>query len=594
MTDRFSLKTYAFFILALLAVMLLCVCIGSVSIAPKDTLTAVFCTLLGKEVPAGISKNIILNVRLPRVLNVALVGAALSLCGAAMQGLLRNPLADGSTLGVSSGASLGAVIALALGVTVPGSEYGGTMLMAMVFAFLSLVLILSLAYALDHSLATNSIILIGVIFSMFISSVINLILSFLNDQVRSITFWTMGSLSGTGYAHTRILSLALLICGGVIFRYARELNAFAIGEDNARHIGVNVRRVKLVILITVSVMIGVCVSIGGSIGFVGLVVPHMARMIAGPNHRRLLPASMFSGAIFLLLADLIARTLLSPVELSIGVVTSLVGAAAFVVISLPGEKGGMSGMLKAENVTVRYGARTVVQDLSFELKEGEWLMLVGPNGAGKSTLIEAIAGGVPYAGKITLAGRNIRAFRASELARRIGVLAQKNAVSYAYSVEEVVSLGRYAHASGFLASRDDDGGERVERALELTGLTELRRASVLTLSGGELQRTFLAQVFAQNPQIRILDEPANHLDLIYQKHIFSLIETWLRQPGRAVVSVVHDLSLARKYGTHAVLMHRGQCAAQGKIGDVMTAEKLQAVYEMDVYGWMREMLGQWA
>ena len=237
-------------------------------------------------------------------------------------------------------------------------------------------------------------------------------------------------------------------------------------------------------------------------------------------------------------------------------------------------------MLKAENVTVRYGARTVVQDLSFELKEGEWLMLVGPNGAGKSTLIEAIAGGVPYAGKITLAGRNIRAFRASELARRIGVLAQKNAVSYAYSVEEVVSLGRYAHASGFLASRDDDGGERVERALELTGLTELRR-------------TFLAQVFAQNPQILILDEPANHLDLIYQKHIFSLIETWLRQPGRAVVSVVHDLSLARKYGTHAVLMHRGQCAAQGKIGDVMTAEKLQAVYEMDVYGWMREMLGQW-
>ena len=569
MTDRFSLKTYAFFILALLAVMLLCVCIGSVSIAPKDTLTAVFCTLLGKEVPAGISKNIILNVRLPRVLNVALVGAALSLCGAAMQGLLRNPLADGSTLGVSSGASLGAVIALALGVTVPGSEYGGTMLMAMAFAFLSLVLILSLAYALDHSLATNSIILIGVIFSMFISSVINLILSFLNDQVRSITFWTMGSLSGTGYAHTRILSLALLICGGVIFRYARELNAFAIGEDNARHIGVNVRRVKLVILITVSVMIWA--------------EPQAAAARVDVFRRDLFAAGGFDcahaaqpGGTFHRRGDVAGRRG--------GVRRHL----------LPGEKGGMSGMLKAENVTVRYGARTVGQDLSFELKEGEWLMLVGPNGAGKSTLIEAIAGGVPYAGKITLAGRNIRAFRASELARRIGVLAQKNAVSYAYSVEEVVSLGRYAHASGFLASRDDDRGERVERALELTGLTELRRASVLTLSGGELQRTFLAQVFAQNPQILILDEPANHLDLIYQKHIFSLIETWLRQPGRAVVSVVHDLSLARKYGTHAVLMHRGQCAAQGKIGDVMTAEKLQAVYEMDVYGWMREMLGQWA
>lgn len=129
--------------------------------------------------------------------------------------------------------------------------------MAMAFAFLSLTLILSLAYALDHSLATNSIILIGVIFSMFVSSVINLILSFVNDQVRSIAFWTMGSLSGTGYPHTRILSLALLLCGGVIVRHARELNAFAIGEDNARHVGVNVRRVKLAVLVTVSVLIGV-------------------------------------------------------------------------------------------------------------------------------------------------------------------------------------------------------------------------------------------------------------------------------------------------------------------------------------------------
>ena len=125
------------------------------------------------------------------------------------------------------------------------------------------------------------------------------------------------------------------------------------------------------------------------------------------------------------------------------------------------------------------------------------------------------------------------------------------------------------------------------RAGQWTGLTALRRASVLTLSGGELQRTFLAQVFAQNPKLLILDEPANHLDLIYQKHIFSLIEAWLKQPGRAVISVVHDLSLAKKYGTHAVLMDRGRCAAQGKTAEVMTRERLEAVYGMDVYGWMR-------
>lgn len=331
-SERFSWQTMAIFAAVLLAVMLLCICVGSVSIPLSHTLTALGHALLGKEVPAGISGNIIMNVRLPRVLNVALMGAALSLCGAAMQGLLRNPLADGSTLGVSSGASLGAVIALAFGITIPGSSYGGTMILAMLFAFASLALILSLAYVLDRSLSTNSIILIGVIFSMFASSVMTLVISFADDQVRSITFWTMGSLSGTNYTHAKILGAALLVCGGIILRYARELNAFAIGEDNARHIGVNVKRVKLVILITVSILIGVCVSIGGTISFVGLVMPHMARMVAGPNHRRLLPAAMFSGAVFLLLADLVSRTLLRPIELPIGVVTSLVGAVAFVVI----------------------------------------------------------------------------------------------------------------------------------------------------------------------------------------------------------------------------------------------------------------------
>ena len=250
-------------------------------------------------------------------------------------------------------------------------------------------------------------------------------------------------------------------------------------------------------------------------------------------------------------------------------------------------------MLKAENVTVRYGEHTIVDNLSFHLQEGQWLMLAGPNGAGKSTLIHAVSQGAPYTGNITLAGKNIRRYKPAQLARKIGVLAQKNNVGYAYTVEEVVGLGRYAHSKGFLAGKDDDGEARVENALALTGLTGLRKASVLTLSGGELQRTFLAQVFAQDPEILILDEPANHLDLVYQKHIFSLIQQWLWQPGRAVLSVVHDLSLAKKYGTHAVLMNRGKGIAQGRLDDVLTPDNLHAVYDMDVYSWMREMLGQW-
>ena len=338
--ERFAPVTYALLTAALLATMALCVCVGSVPISLSDTVTAVWRALWGLPIPQNIAKNIILNVRLPRVLCVALSGASLSLCGAAMQGLLRNPLADGSTIGVSSGAALGAVIAMAAGITLPGSGYGGVMLTAMAFAFGSLVLILSLAYALDRSLATNSIILIGVIFTMFISSIISLVVTFASEHTRSLNFWTLGSFSGVNYDQAKLLGLALLVCGSVILRYSHELNAFAVGEDNARHIGVNVKRVKLVILITISALIGVCVSISGTVSFVGLVMPHIARMLVGPNHRRLLPAALFAGAIFLLLADLAARTLFSPIELSIGVVTSLVGAVAFVIIFYRTRKAG--------------------------------------------------------------------------------------------------------------------------------------------------------------------------------------------------------------------------------------------------------------
>ncbi len=250
-------------------------------------------------------------------------------------------------------------------------------------------------------------------------------------------------------------------------------------------------------------------------------------------------------------------------------------------------------MLNAEHITVRFGDFTAVEDVSFHLNAGDWLMLAGPNGAGKSTLVNALAQSVPYTGRFLLEGKDIRTLRALALAREMGVLSQRNRVEYAYTVEEIVGLGRYAHEKGFLSHRDGEGKEAVERALELTGLGHLRRANALTLSGGELQRVFLAQVFAQSPRILVLDEPANHLDLKYQQHIFDLISAWRREGNRAVISVVHDLSLARRYGTGVLLLHRGKCVSRGTMEGVLTPERLREVYEMDVYGWMRELMKPW-
>ncbi len=331
-TEHFQIYEYLIFITTTLSTMCLCVCVGSVDIPLNDTFTIIGNAILGKEQPEGVNSAIILSRRLPRVLCVALSGTALSLVGTAMQGLLKNPLADGSTLGVSSGASLGAVISIAFGITFPKLPFASTMIMAIIFAFLSLLIILGLAYKLDYSLSTNTIILIGVIYSMFVSAAMNIVITFSADKIKNITFWTMGSLQNVSYKNALVLAIVLLICGGILFFHANELNAFAIGEDNARHIGVDVHRTKLIVLISVSVLVGVCVSIGGTISFVGLVTPHMIRMISGANHKKLLPASAFGGAVFLMFADLIARTLLKPLELPIGVVTSLIGAVAFIFI----------------------------------------------------------------------------------------------------------------------------------------------------------------------------------------------------------------------------------------------------------------------
>lgn len=332
----------AIFMLPLLTLLTAAVCIavGSVSIPLPTVVQVLWRALVHQPQQAGTMSSIILSVRLPRVICAALEGASLSLCGAAMQGLLRNPLADGSTLGVSSGASLGAAAAILLGISLPGLPFGGVMVTAMVFAFLSLALILALAWGLDHSMATNSIILMGVIFSMFVSALMNILVTFSGEKLRSIAFWTMGSMASANMANNGVLAVSLLLCGGVLLSQCRALDALAMGEAQAQHIGVNVQAVKLIVMIAVSVLIGVNVSVCGCIGFVGLVTPHMIRMLVGPDHRRLLVTSLFGGAIFLMLCDLTARTVISPLELPVGVVTSLIGAVVFVCIFYRSRKVG--------------------------------------------------------------------------------------------------------------------------------------------------------------------------------------------------------------------------------------------------------------
>jgi iron complex transport system ATP-binding protein len=250
-------------------------------------------------------------------------------------------------------------------------------------------------------------------------------------------------------------------------------------------------------------------------------------------------------------------------------------------------------MLKVDKMSVSINNKSIIKDISFEISEHEILMVIGPNGAGKTTLIKAIMQNIKHSGSAYLNGKNIANVTPLQIAKQIGVLTQKHSQQFSFTVYEIVSLGRYAHQSGLFSRMSSVDYEKIDYAMKLTGIYHLKDRSVLTLSGGELQRIFLASVFAQDPKILILDEPTNHLDLQYQIGIFDTLKEWVKGEGRSVIAVVHDLNVVYTYGTKALLMNDGMVYSYGNVEEVLDRENLKKVYEVDVALWMQNLLKHW-
>ena len=237
------------------------------------------------------------------------------------------------------------------------------------------------------------------------------------------------------------------------------------------------------------------------------------------------------------------------------------------------------------NLTKYYGRKKIISDVSVTIPEGGITGLIGPNGAGKSTLIKLITGLVrPSDGHVHIDGFDSYHQRLAAL-EHLGAI-----VEWPSFYPDLTARRNLEILSGGFGKKYQ---EKLREVTAFMGVSHLLDRKTNTFSTGQKQRFGIALALLPDSKYIILDEPANHLDLVYPKHIFSLIGEWLKQPGRAVMSVVHDLSLARRYGTHAVLMNHGRCAAQGEINQVLTPENLRAVYDMDVYEWMHEMLEQW-
>lgn len=325
-TDSFLLPVWTVFaiLFAVLAVAgVVSLGMGAARISARD----VFAALTGRIDP--VVYPIVVNMRFPRIFIAIITGAALSAVGCTMQSIFKNPLVDSYTLGMSSGAALGAVISIILGINmnVFGMDSTGT------FAFLGAVSALAFTYVMSGAAkkaATDSMLLAGVAVSFFISSLITFLLMIHRDKIEHVFFWTMGSLALSTWEKVWV-SLPVQAAGMlVLLFYSTELNIIATGEEAAHYMGVEVRRVRRILLFAAAVMVGCAVSTAGTIGFIGLVVPHIIRILCGPDNRSLIPLSAVGGAIVLLVSDTIGRVIIQPVEVPVGVITAILGGPFFV------------------------------------------------------------------------------------------------------------------------------------------------------------------------------------------------------------------------------------------------------------------------
>jgi len=311
----------AILVLALFVVIVACLSIGVINI-PFDQVINI---LLGGGTET--ERWVIINIRLPRIVLAAIVGGSLAIAGATMQGLFRNPMASPSVLGISSGAAFGASLAIVLGISWTSGAFA-IPAMAFVFSFVTLFIVYAVSRTKGGYVPVETLLLAGIAIGSLFSALVSAMQYFVGEQLAGVVFWMMGGLDEATWDQV-LISMAPVILGASVMM---------VGEEQAGNLGINVNRVRLVLLLAASLVTAIAVSVSGVIGFVGLIIPHVVRILVGPDHRILLPASIISGALFLILTDTLARTIISPAELPVGIITSLLGAPFFIYLLMSRKK----------------------------------------------------------------------------------------------------------------------------------------------------------------------------------------------------------------------------------------------------------------
>lgn len=548
---------------------------------------------------------IIGEIRLPRTLLALAVGAALGLSGAALQGLLRNPLADPSITGASQGAALGAASVFYFG-WIPMLGQAAPAIAGLIGASIALGLMLMLA----GSSGSAMVLMAGLAISTLSAASLAAVLNFAPNPfaLQELVFWLLGSVAERGLDHLLIIAPALTLGGLILVRERRFLSALSLGEPISASLGYGFATHAWKVILAAALLVGSSVAVAGGIGFVGLVVPHLLRPWVGHRPDRLLLPSALLGAILVCLADIAVRWLPTGQDLRLGVLTSLIGAPLLVALIW-----GQRSRLQTPE-PIRQGASPVpqpapahppivdrvpepfpsssspheplplltverlslsgrLQPLSLVLRPGEVVGLIGPNGSGKSTLLDGLAGLWSGDGVVMINGTPLAALTPSRRAQLIGLMPQRSSFAWALCARDVVKLGRLPWG--------DESPVAVDEALVTTGVTALADRRVDRLSGGEQARVSLARVLAGQPRLLLADEPVASLDLLHQQSVLQLFRGEAAR-GCAVVLALHDLSLAARYCDRLLLLDRGRLQALGTPEQVLDPELLRAVYGVNV------------
>lgn len=511
------------------------------------------------------------DLRFPRILISMLAGAAIAVSGVLFQAVLKNPLADPGIIGISSGAGFAAVCV---------STFFPTLYFFTPFAaFFGGVAAFFLVYCLSwkQGLSPLRIILTGVAVDALFTGLSSIFSTMTGGQRTGVASIVEANITQKTWSDVGTLFPYVLAGLFLAILFVGECNLLSLEDKTARGLGINVNRTRIVISLTAVLLASVSTAVAGAVSFLGLIVPHIGRLLVGSDHKVLIPFSTLAGAFTFLLADTIGRTIAAPYEVSAAVIMSVVGVRSLF-FCFGGRKNMETNAMEVKNLSFSYGSNQILSDISLTIPRGKITTIMGANGCGKSTLFSLMTKNLtPGKGKILLEEKSIKKYSLSEFARKVSIVHQHNSAAEDITIERLVSYGRTPYQK-MLGGKSEEDERLIEQALQVTGLLDLRDREIGRLSGGQRQRVWIAMALAHNTELLFLDEPTTYLDIRYQLEILELVKKLNKEFDITIVMVLHDINQTIYFSDKIIGLQGGHVAIEGAPDQVITEESIQKLY----------------